>query len=102
MNKFEKQVFNSLSEEEQEKIAGGENIHPDKDLTKEQCSRFRQSINLNRQMLLQIGYGAHIPYRPVNWPLPTKPTKPLQPLDPVTPKEKQQNTTSYPNTTHTS
>ena len=43
MNEFEKQVFNSLSEKEQEKIAGGETINPDDDLTKEQCDKLKDA-----------------------------------------------------------
>ena len=43
MNEFEKQVFNSLSEEEQEKIAGGETINPDGDLTEKQCGKLKNA-----------------------------------------------------------
>ena len=101
MNEFEKQVFNSLSEEEQEKIAGGGDISPDDDLTKEQCDELRNAAKkakpkatdllLQKPMLLKYGGpGLRDWYRPIK--------RPLQPLNPVTPEETQQSTTD-PNTT---
>ena len=103
MNKFEKQVFNSLSEEEQEKIAGGGGISPDDDLTKKQCDKLRNAakelkpnvIDLSSLQNPIIMYGLSMPRNP-HWP--TKPTKPLQPLNPVTPDETPQSTTA-PGTT---
>ena len=101
MNEFEKQVFNSLSEEEQEKIAGGGDINPDDDLTKEQCDKLRNAAKTTRPKLvrdlapldptmLRVMYGLPMPGGP-RWPI--KPQKPLQPLNPVTPEETQQSTT---------
>ncbi len=106
MNKFEKQVFNSLSEEEQEKIAGGGNISPGDDLTKEQCGKLKNAaIISNISKHPEFIHNALIAYggpMPVILPhCPTKPTKPLQPLNPVTPEETQQSTTA-PNTTEKS
>ena len=109
MNEFEKQVFNSLSEEEQEKIAGGGDINPDDDLTKEQCDklkdaatstalsqRIRDLLKNRPEMFTVVAYyGVPRPKGP-NWPI--KPQKPLQPLNPVTPEETQQSTTD-PNAT---
>ena len=103
MNKFEKQVFNSLSEEEQGKIAGGGDVGPDDDLTSEQCDKLRNAaanaikpevtdLLLQKPMLM---YGLPIPGSP-HW---RSKKRSLQPLDPVTPEETQQNTTSDPNTT---
>lgn len=103
MNKFEKQVFNSLSEEEQEKIAGGGDISPDDDLTKEQCDKLKDAATStalsqrnrdlleNRpEMFTVVAYGVPMPGGP-HWPI--KLQKPLQPLNPVTPEETQQSTT---------
>ena len=108
MNEFEKQVFNSLSEEEQEKIAGGGDINPDDDPTKEQCDklkdaatstalsqRIRDWLKNHPKIFPHVAYGIRKPH----WPI--KPTKPLQPLNPVTPEETQQSTTA-PNTTEKS
>ena len=101
MNEFEKQVFNSLSEEEQEKIAGGGDINPDDDLTKKQCDELRNAAKTTRPKVVrdlaplnsptvQLLYGLPRPKGP-NWPI--KPQKPLQPLNPVTQEETQQSTT---------
>ena len=107
MNEFEKQVFNSLSEEEQEKIAGGGDINPDDDLTKEQCDklkdaatstalsqRIRDLLKNRPEIFTVVAYGVPMPGVPY-WLI--KPQKPLQPLNPVTPEETQQSTTD-PNT----
>ncbi len=100
MNEFEKQVFNSLSEEEQEKIAGGGDINPDDDLTPEQCDELRNAATkaepgvpsiVPQTPNLTLKYGGPNPH----WP--TKPTKPLQPLNP--PGEPQTSAPSNPGTT---
>ena len=41
MNETEKKVFNSLSEEEQNKVAGGGRISSDDELTEKQCERLK-------------------------------------------------------------
>ncbi len=108
MNEFEKQVFNSLSEEEQEKIAGGGDINPDDNLTKEQCdklkdmtqnSKISQHIrdllkNRPEMFTTKVAYGGpglRDWYRPIK--------RPLQPLNPVTPEETQQSSTTDSNAT---
>ena len=99
MNEFEKQVFNSLSEEEQEKIAGGGDINPDDDLTKEQCDKLKDAATSTalsqhtKDRLAAINIMAYGVPMPGGTALPIKLQKPLQPLNPVTPEETQQSTT---------
>ena len=55
MNEFEKQVFNSLSEEEQEKIAGGETISPA--LTRDEFKKYRKKYEE------ELEYQKYLKYR---------------------------------------
>ena len=114
MNEFEKQVFNSLSEEEQEKIAGGETINPDDDLTKEQCDKLKDAATSTAPTHIKnflkarpgiinsaMGYAAPGMWTSrwgPRWWNQIKPNKPSQPLNPNVPEETQQSATD-PNTT---
>ena len=80
MNETEKKVFNSLSEEEQNKVAGGGRISSDDELTEKQCKRLKSAANheqispttatardllrLHPEVYLRIAYGCKKPPRP--------------------------------------
>lgn len=47
MNRAEKEVFAALSEEDQEKIAGGAVIDENTELTEKQCSQLKELLEKN-------------------------------------------------------
>ncbi len=92
MNEFEKQVFNSLSEKEQEKIAGGGDINSGDNLTEEQCDELRNAVKTKNpkvsDLILQepsliLKYGGPVPRIADN----KEQKSVLQPLNPVATEE---------------
>ncbi len=71
MNKFEKEAFNALSEEEQNKIAGG-SVNADEEMTEDQCNELKKAVfkidDIDKEKLEVltkcIAYGCPMPNIP--------------------------------------
>jgi len=71
VNKFEKEAFNALSEEEQNKIAGG-SVNANEEMTEDQCNELKKAVfkidDIDKEKLEAltkcIAYGCPMPNIP--------------------------------------